>query len=259
MAISAVQYAIVREMFRQGWLAQGGAILEIGEANWYGDADPHDLVAEIEQHVAEPRRAALTARLHAAFALDPRVTNFEVAKVFYEMFFAPTEMQAIDWNGSPQAHRLDLNDHLQLARRFDVVINHGTAEHIFNIAQVFRTMHEHTVPGGMMIHESPFTGWIDHGFYTLHPRLFFDLAEANGYRLRSMFVEDFAGRQAYPLASRESIAEMRLSRQLPENALLFVVFQKDSDAPFQVPRQRRVPTSAITSMHAAGSPQAGRA
>src|SRR5207253_2432277 len=95
--------------------------------------------------------------------------SFDLVKIFYEIYFDPTETQAIDFDGTSQAHRLDLNRPIVLNRRFEVVINHGTSEHIFNIAQVFETMHDLTVPGGLMIHESPFTGWIDHGFYNLHP------------------------------------------------------------------------------------------
>jgi hypothetical protein len=102
---------------------------------------------------------------------------------------------------------------------------------------VFRTMHEYTVPGGMMIHEGPVTGWIDHGFYTLHPTLFFDVAEANQYPTLVMFVEDFATRTAIPIDSRARAGELFAANQLPENGVLFAALIKGpTDHAFEIPK-----------------------
>jgi hypothetical protein len=239
MAISALHYCIVRELFGQGVLPQGGAILELGEANWYGDGDPADIMDDIRSFVSDPaRREALLARLQSAVQQRDKASGFEVAKIIYEIYFAPCEIQAVDYGGTATAHKFDLNEPIQLDRRFQVVINHGTAEHIFNIGQVFRTMHDYAVPGGMMIHESPFTGWIDHGFYTLQPTLFFDIAEANQYRLVLMCIEDTRAFQALRIPSRDTVYQLVKSNQLPENGMLFTVLIKHShDRPFRVPVQ----------------------
>ena len=118
------------------------------------------------------------------------------------------------------------------------MINHGTAEHIFNIAQVFRTIHEHTRTGGLMLHESPFTGWVDHGFYNLQPTLFFDLAQHNRYAIRRMYVEDNVGGVIRRIAAREELYELAKQKQLPANSLLFTVLAKPEDErPFEVPLQ----------------------
>jgi hypothetical protein len=70
---------------------------------------------------------------------------------------------------------------VDLDRQFHVVINSGTAEHVFNACQFFKTVHERTFPGGLMIHAFPFVGWLDHGFYNFNPTLIADLAAANQY------------------------------------------------------------------------------
>jgi hypothetical protein len=94
------------------------------------------------------------------------------------------------------------------------------------------------VPGGMMIHESPFTGWIDHGFYNVQPTLFYDLAEANQYRLLVMCIEDLAAFKIVQLETREMVHELVKEKKLPGNALLFTVLLKSQqDRPFQVPLQ----------------------
>ncbi len=162
MAIAGPHYRCLRDLHEAGQLPQGGSILEIGEANWYGDIPvPRELAAD---------------------------NPYTVVKNLYFALFATWDVVSIDFHG-PNALKLDLNEPISLAPgTFNVVFNHGTAEHVFNIANVLRVMHDHCVNGGLMIHESPFTGWIDHGFYTLQPTLYFDVASANGYEIVMMAV-----------------------------------------------------------------------
>jgi hypothetical protein len=239
MAITANYHFLIRGMFERGLLPTGAALLEIGEANWYGDLDPRSLVDDIKKYVADPqRRDALIQRLSTAVATQGVIAQFDVVKIFYEIFFSPTETVAVDFQGTPAALRLDLNGPIELGRRFDVVINHGTAEHIFNIAQVFKTMHDYTVPGGLMIHESPFTGWIDHGFYSVQPTLYFDLASRNGYEVRGMFIEGLSTKSITTITAREDVHELAKSKLIPENSTLFTVLKRGpEDLPFQVPLQ----------------------
>lgn len=239
MAVSAVHYTIIRELFMRGMLPQNGALLELGEANWYGDIDPLAMVHDIRAAITDPlRRDALIKRLSDVVARDDKWAGFDVVKVFYEFCFAPTELQAVDPGGTSTAHNLNLNYPIALNRRFDVVINHGTAEHIFNIAQVFATIHDYTLPGGMMIHESPLRGWIDHGFYNLQPTLFFDVAEQNQYRIIQMIVADLVERTGLQIQSRAELQALAAAKQIPDNAQLFTIMSKSADErPFEIPMQ----------------------
>lgn len=209
MAISANHYALLKSLP----LPHGGSLLEIGEANWYGDILPD---------FPHPEGGNL----------------FEIAKAMYAAVFAPSRMLAVDMNGTLEALRQDLNAPLNLGgEQFDVVINHGTAEHIFNIAQVFRSIHDHCQPGGLMVHESPFTGWIDHGFFCLQPTLFYDLAAANCYEIVLVAVEDMAAKTHQRLESREHVITLAAAGQLPANSMLFVALRKLFDIPFRLPSQ----------------------
>lgn len=240
MAITAVHYCLVRDLFEKGMLPQKGALLEIGEANMYGDVHSQVMGDDIRKYVTDPeRRDRLLARLAELDAnAQQKYILFEKAKLFYEIYYAPCEVQSIDFTGSPLAQKLDLNGPLKLSRKFELVINHGTAEHIFNIAQVFRTMHEYTAAGGTMIHEGPFTGWIEHGFYSLQPTLFFDLADFNQYEIRGMYVQDFTAQTALPLKDRMDVYDFAKAGKLPVNSQLFVVLRKSLlDRPFQIPIQ----------------------
>jgi hypothetical protein len=59
---------------------------------------------------------------------------------------------------------------------------------------VFEVMHDACEVGGLMIHESPFTGWTSHGFYCLQPSLFYDVARANGYEMVLVATEHLRSR-----------------------------------------------------------------
>lgn len=210
MAISATHYELLQKL--KPLLPQGGSLLEIGEANWYGDLKPESV------------------------GLTPQENLFLVAKEFYQQLFAPKRCIAVDANGTPTAWKSDLNNRLPPLGKFDLVINHGTAEHVFNIAQVFVSMHDACKVGGLMVHESPFTGWLDHGFYCLQPTLFYDLAAANAYQIVSVHIEEIKSRFIHEIPSRNHMTEF-ISNGPINNAMLFVVLRKTSEKAFTIPMQ----------------------
>lgn len=209
MAISATHYELLKRL--QPLLPRGGTLLEIGEANWYGDIEPD-------------------------FPCPQSTDLFAIARAMYAHLFAPRRVISIDMNGTEKALRYDLNKPLPPLGAFDLIINHGTAEHVFNIAQVFTSIHSACAIGGLMIHEAPFTGWIDHGFYCLQPTLFYDLAAVNGYEIVSVDIEEIKSGLILPVESRDRVAQLAAQR-LPDNAMLFVVLRKLAAGPFQVPAQ----------------------
>jgi len=175
-------------------LKGGGAIvdcprvLEIGQANWYGDAP-------------------------SLWVGDP----FQVARSFYAEALNYSAITAIDLHAPPGALPLDLNEPLDFhGSTFDIVINSGTTEHIFDQRQVFQTIHEACCVGGLMVHSVPVRGWLDHGLYSYQPTFFYDLAYANRYEQVYWREVDVAG-----------------------DVELYVVFRKLQDTPFEVPMQGR--------------------
>lgn len=239
MAISTVTYSIVRSLFEQKALPQGGAILEFGEANWYGDIPPERIEQDIQAFATDSdRRAALLAEWRRVESLAHQARTFARAKIFYRLFFDYQNIAAIDVHGTEAALKLDLNHPVGLGRAFDVCVNNGTGEHIFNIGQFFATMHQHTKPGGLMFHEGPFTGWIDHGFYTLQPTVFFDLAAVNGYNFLLLCIGTLEPTKILQIKSREQIGQLVRERRIPDNATLYAVLQKGAeDKPFEFPFQ----------------------
>lgn len=76
---------------------------------------------------------------------------------------------------------LDLNYPFpkQSCEQYDYVLDVGTLEHCFNIAQALVNMACLLKVGGVIFHENPFN-WGNHGFYNLNPTLFHDFYTDNG-------------------------------------------------------------------------------
>lgn len=92
--------------------------------------------------------------------------------------------ESIDLHGATTL--LDLNrdpvpDNLRGG--FDLVINAGTTEHLANQENAFRVIHDLTRRGGIMYHEVPAGGLIDHGFFAYQPLFFKMMAHQNDYEI----------------------------------------------------------------------------
>jgi SAM-dependent methyltransferase len=149
-----------------------------------------------------------------SFGKWANVTSDKGARGLYE-YLGMTPYVCIDLNGEHDAMPLDLNSATWIGDQFDVVTNHGTTEHVFNQANVFRLMHDLTKLGGLMIHIVPSKGYPRHGLFVYGELLFEELEYANKYGLLTSYEEnDRSG------------------------ALIVVVLRKLVDMPFVVPMQR---------------------
>jgi hypothetical protein len=238
MALTAVEYHLFRTLRATGALPPRPHVLELGESEWYGDVPETVLQDAIDAESDPARRAALHASVREALASGAPRQAFSLAKCFYAIFLDYGAISAIDFHGTPAARKIDLNYPVELAERFHIVIDIGTAEHVFNVFQFFKTCHELTRPGGLMIHANPFRGWLEHGFYNFNPTFYWDLAAANGYDMVMLLYSEIDPLKVIQLDARESAVALARDGALGANAMLHCVLQKpDRDRPFAVPLQ----------------------
>ena len=91
---------------------------------------------------------------------------------------------AIDIDESPGSIALDLNfDGIKRKHRgkFALVTNMGTTEHIANQHNAFKVIHELTAQHGVMYHNVPSQGMMNHGLINYNLKFFWMLARSNGY------------------------------------------------------------------------------
>jgi hypothetical protein len=239
MALTAVDYHVLEALRKADLLPARPSVLELGESEWYGDIPPQELAAIIDGAVAQKeRRAALRRELQALLDGSSPTRGWDLAKVFYAAMLDYRQLVAIDYHGTPAAKQIDLNAPVDLGQRFDMVIDGGTSEHVFNVFQFYKTCHDLTRPGGLMLHNNPFRGWLEHGFYSFNPTFYWDLAGANRYEMLMLVYHEADPLRVEQLLSREKIVEMARAGGLGANAMLYAVYRKPPDeAPFAIPRQ----------------------
>ena len=63
-----------------------------------------------------------------------------------------------------------------------MVTNLGTTEHAANQLQAFKISHDLVAHGGVMIHNIPAQGYLNHGLVNYNLKVFWMLARSNGYK-----------------------------------------------------------------------------
>jgi SAM-dependent methyltransferase len=108
------------------------------------------------------------------------------AKALFTAFGArPLVSDALKWGGEDVV--LDLNQRIgwltaRRLGRFDLIIDPGTIEHCFNVAQAFMNIDQLLAPGGFVYHQTAIA-FPNHGFWSISPTTFFDFYETAGYQL----------------------------------------------------------------------------
>jgi hypothetical protein len=131
---------------------------------------------------------------------------------------------------------VDLNFPLpaDLARNFDLVVDTGTCEHCFNVAQAFVNACEALDVNGMLVHAAPLTR-INNGFWSFNPTIYPDFFEANGFELQ--LLTGVAGniREGFHPFNVDPFARF----EAPAGAALYVVAQRREVRPLRWPVQRK--------------------
>ena len=159
---------------------------------------------------------------------------------------------SIDIDGSPGSIALDLNydDVPRKAKgKYQLVTNYGTTEHVANQLNAFKVIHELAALGGVMIHNIPAQGMINHGLVNYNPKFFWMLARSNGYKWLYMGL-DMAG-VGYPIpqnimdmlaASNPDIPAPLRDSRIADGGLV-VAMQKVFDTPYVAPIDVQTGTS----------------
>lgn len=130
----------------------------------------------------------------------------------------------------------DLNQPVppELHRRYALVIDPGTLEHCFEIAQAAKNIVEMVAAHGCVFHGNPLN-MFNHGFYNLSPTWYHDFYAANGFELVHLQAI------AEPAGSPKRIEVPATARfaGVPENCALYVLARKTSDVAVRWPVQSK--------------------
>ena len=181
--------------------------------------------------------------------------NFSTKEYFQSIGFK--DYKSIDINGAYESLQFDLNKNISTTYNFDdkydLVINNGTGEHVFNQHALFLNFHNLTKINGIMLNILPFIDWINHGFYNFNPIFFADLAASNNYQILKISLANRDGAELKLDGSDFSILFEQIKpnrndskfnkmieiakEKIGKNILLVVASKKLSNDSFKIPLQ----------------------
>ncbi len=239
MAITALGYRCFLSLRSQNLVPADASLLDFGVSKWDGDITLTQLRHDIERLTNDPhKRTTLLNELQTAEKANRPLLAYELSQICFRGILGVSHYSSIDPLTPESTYKFDLNEPVPLREQFGICLNAGTAEHIFNVYQFFKTVYELTAPGGLMIHNAPFVGWPDHGFFNFQPTFYFDLAVANGYTLLAMVFGALQPLKFVQIAAREEIDGLIKKKKIPRDAILQVVLRKSADpVDFSAPLQ----------------------
>lgn len=78
---------------------------------------------------------------------------------------------------------LNLDVDEKLHNKFDCIYDGGTIEHVFNIPKFFENIFKMLKVGGYIMHMTPSNNFLDHGFYSISPTLYYDYYSKNKFKI----------------------------------------------------------------------------
>jgi hypothetical protein len=169
-------------------------------------------------------------------------TGYVHARVFFRMLGLAgyDDLDFADFEKPTLTH--DLNRPVPEAwrRRYGLVVDGGTLEHIFDVRAALANITALLRVGGDVCHICPLSGWVNHGFYQISPCLLYDLYGANGFDAAGAFVVQLPRDPARhaevvrPLAYTESALDLD---DAAYRSLLLFRARKRAEQPLRVPTQ----------------------
>lgn len=194
-----ISFGAILLLENYGLLGKGKTILDFGSSNIY-EATPEEVIGFVERHNPLPRRdlcdwaqdfAEGSGRDEAGVATNRSFAGelFEVAGMTYDSIDIATGYNTtiLDLNTRSLPHRM--------YQKYDAVLNFGTSEHILNQMNTFAAVHDAACEGGLILHNVPSIGYVDHGYFCYTSRFFFDLAGYNDYEVVDVWYDQAIGKE----------------------------------------------------------------
>ena len=237
LGIAAVQNTL--ELYNLGYLKNSKSIIEIGSQ------ELHLKKEDLKQLF---NNAGLKSDLVNKY---PNINNWPErprcsAKYFYESL-GIKEYQCMDINADYDAIVHDLNKPFEdksKFNKFDIVTDHGSCEHVFNIAECYRTMHNLAKPGGYIIIAQAV--WKGNGYFKFDESFFEGIAAANNYKIifNSYVLSNKdktingSDHQFHIPRNRELFNVLDFSKL--EDLNIYGVLQKTKEDKFKIPYQNKL-------------------
>lgn len=181
MGIAKGAYSLLAELKRD-YSELGGAVLQLGKQTTFLNA------SQMESSLKK-------IGVSSAIDLNSRVKSSEHVDDVYLFnslgFECVDSMDYSDYEGATYIHDFNQPVPEQFHQKYDAIYDGGTLEHIFDFPQSLRNIFKMLKVGGVVIHSSPSSNHVDHGFYMFSPTVFYDWYSANGFEIIKSYIFEY--------------------------------------------------------------------
>jgi len=162
-----------------------GPVLTLGNQDIWASYD--DLKSFFQELSCSYSEATIIPHNSALFKtyqpLIERAKYFVHARTFFEMLGINDywDLDCSDYENPVIIHDLNLPVAEELRSKFNLILDSGTMEHIFDVRQVVENLVRMCRASGWIVHITPASNFLDHGLYSFSPIFFYDVYGANGF------------------------------------------------------------------------------
>ncbi len=125
----------------------------------------------------------------------------------------------------------DMNMPWKPEKQYNVVLDFGTLEHVFNFPVAVSNVIQACKEDGYIIHALPGNNWSGHGFYQFSPELFFSLySEERGFKNTRVFAAELFNTDDWYVLTSPKDLKARLEISNLEQTYVLVITQKTEHA-----------------------------
>lgn len=200
----------------------GGAFLMLGRQRWIGTRKGK--AAKMLEETIEKFLPGLTDE-------DLKNPDNHYAEKFFKTlgYDSVDSMDFSEFEGASIIQDLSGPIDPSLEKRFDVIYDGGTCEHIFELPTAYRNIHKMLKQGGVLIGHSPCNNWINHSFYQINPEMVYGFWEkAMGYEVLHLILQpllpNFSDRAITTTNPNITGVRPRLKGKLPNNSPIMLCY-----------------------------------
>ncbi|MDD5217679.1 MAG: hypothetical protein PHN49_10625 [Candidatus Omnitrophica bacterium] len=141
------------------------------------------------------------------------LSSLKDANIFLKIFLGAKSIQSLDYSdyeGADIIHDMNWPIDSRYDENFDVVIDGGSLEHIFNFPIAIANCMRMLKKGGSIFTINPASNHLGHGFYQFSPELFFRIFQPlNGFKIQDVILAEhpFPGFELSPRIECYSVSD----------------------------------------------------
>lgn len=170
----------------------GGSVLTLGRQAVYATAAEVDELLRSEAITPASLPPGQSTATNIPSWIGTPFERYTSDVVFFGML-GLRDVRAVDVNDYEGAEIIwDLNQPVpqELRANFDLFVDSGTLEHVFDVRTAMTNLARMVRPGGRVVHLTPANNYCNHGFFQFSPTFFADFYAANQFRDLRIFIAE---------------------------------------------------------------------